>query len=288
MGDFDEMRRLIEEDLITDLVVGFTHAYSFSRKLRSAYTGNAILLRIGTSTTFPIGFANNEINESTMVGVSLGGNAYVSTVYDQIGSLNMSRLGLSNEPKIVDAGTVIKVNGKVYSQFDGSNDYLFSSTGTPITDKDCTVFLVFESQSGATAKGIFEERETTSGLDAERVVLYTDTDASAPHYAVNYSPDGTTNLINFSSAQPASTKRVFILKKIGTTVSFYDETNTLIGSITSADTFSLNTYISIGRQLNGNLYFGGKIAELLINNTALSPTDQTTVLNNIKTYYGIS
>ena len=113
-------------------------AYSL-RKLRSAYTGSAIRVRVDTTgqPEYNIGFVNNELDISTLEGYCTGGlNAYVTTWYDQSGNgYDATQINVLSQPQIVSSGSVILENGKPCVSF--NNHDLRTSTFTlssqPIT-----------------------------------------------------------------------------------------------------------------------------------------------------------
>jgi len=119
-------------------------AYSL-RLLRSAYTGDAIEVRIDTTgqPTYDIGFINNELDVTTLEGYCTGGlDAYVTTWYDQSGNGNdATQTTAANQPQIVSSGSVILENGKAAVQFDGTNDNLPNGVGTALPS-DVSAFVV--------------------------------------------------------------------------------------------------------------------------------------------------
>jgi hypothetical protein len=99
-------------------------AYSL-RLLRSAYTGDAIGVRIDTTgqPEYNIGFVDGELDVATLEGYCTGGlNAYVKTWYDQSGNgINATQTTAASQPQIVSSGSVLLQNNKPAIYFDGSN-----------------------------------------------------------------------------------------------------------------------------------------------------------------------
>jgi hypothetical protein len=116
---------------LLDLYPSAAAAYSL-RKLRSAYTGSAIRVRIATTGNpeYNIGFVDNELDVVTLEGYCTGGlNAFVMTWYDQSGNANdATQTTAANQPQIVSSGSVILDLGKPTLQFDGVSDFLLSTT----------------------------------------------------------------------------------------------------------------------------------------------------------------
>jgi hypothetical protein len=88
-------------------------AYSV-RKLRTAYTGNCMRVRNGSSVELDIGFdSSGNLDESALLTHCGSGDGYVTIWYDQSGNgYNMVQATTSRQPLIVSSGAVIKENGK--------------------------------------------------------------------------------------------------------------------------------------------------------------------------------
>jgi hypothetical protein len=270
--------------LILDQVTGAIHAYSNARKLRDAYTGSALRVRRSSDNTeSDIGFTSDELDKTALAAFTVSTNGFKRTLYDQAGSRNLAQTTSANQPQIVVSGSVVTVSGKPYAQYDGSSDFLATASATPILDKDSTVFVVFESQSGAVNNVVFSEVR----IDNNRVQINSDT-RSTNFIHTNYAPTSSNNFLNFASQQPTSTKRIYALRKTGTLIEAFDESG-FVDDVTSSDVFSANTIIQLGvTNLTPIGFFGGKIAELLIWNRALTSGEMTTVTNNIKSFYSIT
>jgi hypothetical protein len=273
--------------LILDQVTGAIHAYSNARKLIDSYTGALIRVRRSNDNTeSDIGVSGNELDQSALTSFTGANNGFIRTKYCQLTGRNLAQTSNANQPQIVVSGSVVAVSGKPYAQYDGSDDFMLTGSATPVLDDDSTVFVVFESQSGTTLEGVFEELRGDLTPTNERVVVFTDTRATLFRLS-NYQPDGTARFVSFGSQQPTSTKRILALKITGNLVEGFAE-GAKIGDITSSASFSVNTAFFLGRLLNGSVFFSGKIAELLIWNRALTSGEMTTVTNNIKSFYSIT
>jgi hypothetical protein len=103
-------------------------AYSL-RKLRTAYTGNAIRVRRTDLTESNIGFTSAGNLDTTALlaftGTGALDNGFITTWYDQSGNaLNLTQTTALNQPKIVNAGALVTQNSKPAIYFDGVNDVL--------------------------------------------------------------------------------------------------------------------------------------------------------------------
>ena len=99
-------------------------AYSL-RKLRAAYTGAAIRIRVDTTGNPPydIGFnENGGLDTADLLSKAAGNSAYIDTWYDQSGEGNdVTQTDASKQPKIVNSGATILKNGLPAVEFNGSS-----------------------------------------------------------------------------------------------------------------------------------------------------------------------
>lgn len=98
---------------LLDTYSGAAAAYSL-RKLRSAYTGNAIRVRRSSDNTEQnIGFVNNVLDTASLLTFCGAGDGFVTTWYDQSGNnVNLSNGIAVNQFQICNLGSVILLNGK--------------------------------------------------------------------------------------------------------------------------------------------------------------------------------
>jgi Alpha-L-arabinofuranosidase B, catalytic len=105
-------------------------AYSYSRKLRTAHAGSAFKVRRSSdNTTQDIGFSGNNVDTAALLTFVGSGSGYIDTVYDQSGGgLDLTQATTANQPRIVNAGSLETIGGKLAAYFDGTNDYLARAT----------------------------------------------------------------------------------------------------------------------------------------------------------------
>jgi hypothetical protein len=110
------------ETPLADSYSGLAAAYSL-RKVVPGYAGDAIEVQSG-SVSQSIGFdSNGNLDVASIVSFAGSGDAFVKTWYDQSGNGNDSTAtSISQQPKIVSAGSVLTVDGKPAMYFDGSDD----------------------------------------------------------------------------------------------------------------------------------------------------------------------
>jgi hypothetical protein len=108
-----------EGDALLDNYSGATAAYGL-RRLRAAYTGNAIEVTNG-STTQDIGFdSNGELDQSALETYASGAEVKVSKWYDQANSNNLSQTSDAARPTITDSScNMLTLNGKPAMKFNG-------------------------------------------------------------------------------------------------------------------------------------------------------------------------
>jgi hypothetical protein len=117
--------------LLLDTYPNAEVAYSL-RKLRTAYSGNAIRVRRTDLTEQDIGFVGDVLDTAALlafVGTGALDNGFITTWYDQSGnSKNATQTTAINQPRIVNLGSLDLVNGKPAILGDGVNDTLRNTT----------------------------------------------------------------------------------------------------------------------------------------------------------------
>jgi hypothetical protein len=166
---------------ILDVYTGSAAAYSL-RKLRGAYSGAAVRVRRSNDNAEQdIGFDAlgnfDELSLVSFVGVNSG---FVTTWYDQSGNVrNATQAIAANQPRIVDAGVVDKVNGRSSLTYP-SNTMQFIYSGTGLSSTNAWFFNVFSTtdqiglwhySSAGTFLGAWgQTEESTTSLDMGNVV----------------------------------------------------------------------------------------------------------------------
>jgi hypothetical protein len=111
-------------------------------KLDKSYTGSAIKVRRSSDNTeLDIGFVNGILDTATLLDFVGSGNGFVSIIYDQVGSNNMTQTTANLQGQIVSNGEVILKGGKPCIIRSSDNDGGYSSTYAP--------------NDGVTVKGMF-------------------------------------------------------------------------------------------------------------------------------------
>lgn len=141
------------QGLVLDNVgVNSVGAYSL-RKLRKNYIGPAIRVRRSSDNTeSDISFSSNgDLNTISLLSFAGGGSAFVVTMYDQSGNLkNVTQTTTTNQPQIVNAGSLYTLNGK---------PYMYSDLGDNLVGAD----LMGSSASEIVAFTIIQTYSTSNG-----------------------------------------------------------------------------------------------------------------------------
>lgn len=175
------------------------------RRTLTAYTGPLVRVRRSSdSTEQDIGYsATGTLDEAALTSFAGAGSAYVTTWYDQSGSArNLTQTTAAAQPRIVNAGTIDKINAKPAMVFDGVDD-LLSSTVTGLYAAGTASAAIVMSGASATNSTVLQESNTASGAnyrvlrsDQSRWYVQGTNDAGTSLWAVTVSGD-----ITFNSAQ---------------------------------------------------------------------------------------
>jgi hypothetical protein len=129
-------------------------------KLDKNYTGSAIKVRRSSDNDeLDIGFVNNELDTASLLDFVGSGNGFVSIIYDQVGSNNMTQTTANLQGQIVSNGEVILKGGKPCILRSANDDGGYLSTYSPndgvtvksmfyVGDNEGKTSLFFGSNSG--------------------------------------------------------------------------------------------------------------------------------------------
>lgn len=144
-------------------------AYSL-RKLRAAYTGNAIRVRRALDNIeIDVGFdGNGNLNTADLLNFAAGGDVFLKTMYDQSGnSRDATQTTASAQPQIVASGALYTINSRPYYWSDAT-DYLQGPDLMGGSASEFAVFMII--QTWATSNGAFGNVAwRLRSLDASRV-----------------------------------------------------------------------------------------------------------------------
>jgi hypothetical protein len=254
---------------LLDAYSGAAAAYSL-RKLRTAYTGNAIRVRRSSDNAeLNIGFVDNELDTSALITFSSGTDAFVTTWYDQSGnSINLLQTTALNQPQIVSSGSVLLVNTKPCVRFDGIDDKL---TQTLLFNSVSTQFIVYD-KIGSTGYlgGLFLSSAESPGFlfDSNGVRPY----QQGPQFGPTYSNNNQA-LMSFK----ASTT--------GTNWELYGNSNAVVGVQNIGILISVNT-VALGARGTASS-FGNFDAQEYIVYSSNQMSNRTGIETNINDFYSI-
>jgi hypothetical protein len=140
---------------LLDVYSGAAAAYSL-RRLSSTYLGDAIKVTTNGVNSADIGFVNNELDTASLEAFAGGGEAYVTTWYDQSGNGNDATQSVfSDMPKIVSNGSTILDNGKPIITPSLGGHFDVNTVLNP--NNDTTQFIVAKYTSGGSIANTFYE-----------------------------------------------------------------------------------------------------------------------------------
>jgi len=143
-------------------------------KLDKNYTGSAIKVRRSSDNAeLDIGFVNNELDTASLLDFVSSGDAFVTIIYDQVGSNNMTQTTSSLQGQIVSNGSVITLGGKpcIIRGSDNNGGYLSAyapNDGVAVKgffyvgDNEGKTSCVFGSNDGSSDYGLIAEQGSAS------------------------------------------------------------------------------------------------------------------------------
>jgi hypothetical protein len=147
---------------------GAEAAYS-TRRLNGNVTDCMVIRRASDSTTTTIGFdGSGNIDEAAITTFCTGTSCTAVTWKDQSGNGNDATApSTGDEPTIYTGGALVKENGKVALDFDGSSDF-FESGAVTASSQPITVISTTTPQATAFSGGILNTTDTNNFIDFYR------------------------------------------------------------------------------------------------------------------------
>lgn len=262
----------VDNPLLLDTYSGASAAYSL-RKLRTAYSGNAIRVRRSSDNAEQdIGFVGGVLDTATLLTFCGAGSGYIRTFYDQTaGGNNAFQTTSAYQPMIVNAGSLVTKNGKAALDFDGTNDFLqINNESTWLGSySNLSIFNVLAFDN-ATNRSMFNSRTFAIWTDGTKTRAYSNS-VSRSQQNFTYAL-GTQYLV--SSIFTSDLDRYI---------------NGTINTKAAASGLSLSTtHTYIGSYNNGTLSFmyDGTIQEMIFYASSQA-ANRTAIETLINTYYGI-
>ena len=100
-------------------------------------------------------FTHTEVGNGTLVTwVGAGNDGFVEAWYNQGSESDAVQTTAANQPKIVDAGSLVVENGKAALEFDGVDDFMETANG--VSNSENTVIAVFNDYEDRTYRYFYD------------------------------------------------------------------------------------------------------------------------------------
>ena len=270
--------------LLLDLYPSAAAAYSL-RKLRTAYSGNAIKVRRSSDNTeLDIGFINNILDTVSLLTFCGINNGFVTTWYDQSGnSRNATMTTAANQPQIVSSGVVVLTNTKPALKFVDLNDHLQIASNFA-TFNNTTIFNVCDPLNYT---GISQNARFYDLFDGTNRIQYlNDANSSRLHVRNNLWQTGII-ATQFTTQNSPTNQFLSSVLALSSSNDLYLNNNiqSKISGNFAGDGINASVIGQRGDVAN-TTNFIGDYQELIVYQTDQS-TNRTAINNNINTYYGI-
>ena len=254
------------------------------RKLRAAYAGAAAHIPNGSGAD--IGFSGYDFAGAAAVSATAGGNAFVTTLYDQTGNGYSVAQAAANNAQIVASGTLSTAgasNRAAMTMIDSVANGLRNSS-FPLTGTACTISVVAAQANTLQYKNLV-------GYRASGQAHHYDNAASASLLLSNAGANSIGAGRNGALEWVTDTANTLFCATVvfdGTNVTVYRDN--VVGTPTaSTGTFGPSGTLDIGWVLDGVNSadaWAGPVMEVLIFPSALGASDLAALMANQKAYYG--
>jgi hypothetical protein len=263
------VRASTDAALLLDAYPSAAAAYSV-RKLRSAYTGNAIRVRRSSDNTEQdIGFSGGNLDTTALTTFCGSGDGFVTTWYDQSGNAyNERQTTAANQPQIISSGSVLLENSKPAIRFIGANNNFFENS-LSITFTYQTLFVLSRFLTRPSFAYIMQQsgnNKQVGDVAGNGYRLY-----NGANLFLGADPSLTNQDLIYGLYNGASSQ---IAVDGGTTTNGNTGTNSPSGLVIGTGG------IPVSSSLNGNLQ------EIILYNSNQS-SNRSAIETNINTYYGI-
>jgi len=273
---------------LLDTYSGAAAAYSL-RKLRTAYTGDAIRVRRASDNTEQnIGFVNNVLDTASLTSFCSGTNGFVTTWYDQSGNgYDATQSTGANQPQIVSSGSVIEKNSKATLDFDGTSNSLFYN-GNFLGGSAGSGFAVssFDNSTRTAREIIYGLQDTTSFRYDFLIARQASNAIGVTQNAVDFYVEGnlsTSSINKITDTNQRLYSNIYennvIRKTFTNSIETYSDVNNL-GNLDDGTDFY------IGMDIINAAWIDGKIQEIIIYGSNQS-SNRTGIETNINDFYSI-
>jgi hypothetical protein len=214
--------------LLLDIYPNASVAYSL-RKLRTAYTGNAIRVRRSSDNTEQdFGFVSNDLDTASLLTFCGAGNGFVTTWYDQSGNgNNATQTTALNQPQIVSSGSLLVINSKPCLTLSINNAGFTLGSTISVGASNYNSFVGKKDAAGNMLRAL-----TSSTTDGYKLMNSYDNKyyifAKSGSYLVSNSADTTTSQILLTGMNSAGTMSIYKNGSVvATTLNSYNYTNSI-------------------------------------------------------------
>lgn len=273
---------------VLDTYAGATAAYSM-RQLRSAYGGACVRLRRSSDNAeADFGFIALYLNKAAVLAWAGSGDAFVVTWYDQSGAgKHMTQATQAAQPRIVTAG-VFTAGTKVAPRFDGTDDYLFSSTALGLWAAGAASILGVVSGVAQQSKGILSEGNSATAQGQYTLQTGDSTDATRAKTSIQTQSGTALGTANAAGVFDGTVHHFGWIDTGSNNIVRKDETaSTGVSYSRSGATLTPNQAAigAIPRSAVSGFY-AGDVFELIAFPTALDATTRAAIAANQRSYYG--
>jgi len=264
--------KVVEPDALLDkpFAIGATAAYSL-RKLKSSATKAVRVREDSGNTETDIGFSGTLLDETALLNHCGSANGFVTKWYDQSGNGNdASNSNASDQPQIVNSGSVIKENGKPAVQGNGGQE-LTGQLDKTIATQPFEIFAVVQYSS------INDFTVAVANFDSSRarILLYTINNELRIFAGSVLSKAGFTNNSQILHGG---------LYNGGNSELFLDGSRVATGNANNRDYKGITLFNQNPK--NGDNFFKGKLQEVIIYNSDKS-SNRNKIETNINNHYSI-
>ena len=272
---------------ILDEFTGAAAAYSVRRLAKSADKSVRVRKEVSSvDEETDIGFdANGNLDTSALLEFATdadGGNVFVTIWYDQSGNgNNATNATESEQPKIVDAGSVVTLNGYPCLDGDlGSGDTMLQALDVIDSVGDVAIFSTYALKTdGTTANQI--TFEIANGTSTDRVH---DTLGRGGAGTFGIDIRGTTNY-DFGNATGIAVDDIYLNSILSESNGFYIN-GTQQTSNNAVRSASLTDALTLFNRGSGSFPFKGKFFEFIFFDSDQS-TNRTNIETNINDHFSI-
>lgn len=274
-------RHIPSSPLLLDGVSNVINAYS-TRKLLNAYSGNVLQATLISGLNQNIGFSGNLLNTSALESFAGSNTASATILYDQVGSSNLSQSTFSQAPVIINSGTLQTAGGQPTLSFNNQN--LISTANIP--QFPLTIIAVVEI-SGIT-NGAFVKCGDGEGSSGVGVGVGNGYTVDNPGVGIVGLNEGIAWIPEIGTSIPTTEMAIVEVNATGSSTNIYLN-GVLISSGGSAN--APTNYYYLGGYVAFPAYRRFptcRISENVVFNIIISDVTRSTIVANMKDYYGIT